>query len=324
MSKGNTMVEIEKYVMSVYVNRSFSLAAGELFISQPALSAAIGRYEKSLGFEIFDRSVLPISLTPKGKIYIEYLDEKRKIEEEMKRKLNMLSDEGQRELSVGAYSYSGYSILSEISGEFSKRYPDVKVRLDMGSIGHLTNLSEKLRRHELDMMLNYSFDPKEHNIIPILTEKLIIAMRRDLDGADKIKHLALPAKKIIDSDIAKEEMITDTSVFKDIRFLEYSAYSDTRRRMKLILGEYKRANYYVENARQVDMHNRLMKVGIGAVMTTDYHLKTRIFDNEDLLFFAISSPHATRTLYMVTQKGYTLSSCANAFIETATELFCKR
>ncbi|MBQ8380597.1 MAG: LysR family transcriptional regulator [Clostridia bacterium] len=315
------MVEIEKYVISVYINRSFSLAASELFISQPALSAAIGRHEKSLGFEIFDRSVLPISLTPKGKIYIEYLDEKQKSENEMKRKIRMLSEEGQREVSVGAYAYSGYSILAEISKEFSKKRPEVKVRLDMGSIGHLTNLSEKLKRHELDMMLNYDFDQKEHDVIPILTERLIIAMRRDLDGADKIKRLALPRERIINGEVSEDELISDASVFRDIRFLEYSAYSDTRRRMKLILGEYKRANYYVENARQVDMHNRLMRVGIGAVMTTDFHLKNRAFDNNDLLFFAINSPYAKRTLYMIKQKGYELSNAANTFIETAIELF---
>ena len=36
---------VEKYVMSVYLNRSFSLAAKELFISQPALSTSISRHE---------------------------------------------------------------------------------------------------------------------------------------------------------------------------------------------------------------------------------------------------------------------------------------
>ena len=60
----------EKYVLSVYNNRSFSLAAKELFISQPALSASISRHEKAIGFSVFDRSVIPVALTEKGKIYI--------------------------------------------------------------------------------------------------------------------------------------------------------------------------------------------------------------------------------------------------------------
>ena len=69
------------------------------------------------------------------------------------------------------------------------------------------------------------------------------------------------------------------------------------------------------------MHNRLMRVGIGAVMTTDFHLKSGLFDNEDLFFFAVNSPHAKRTLYMITQKEYSLSNAAKTFIETATDLF---
>ena len=55
---------LEKYTYSVYSLGSFSAAAKELFISQPALSSAISRHEKNLGFPIFDRSVIPITLTP--------------------------------------------------------------------------------------------------------------------------------------------------------------------------------------------------------------------------------------------------------------------
>ena len=69
---------LEKYSYSVYSLGSFSAAAKELFISQPALSSAISRHEKNLGFAIFDRSVIPISLTPEGRIYVEYLEEKEK------------------------------------------------------------------------------------------------------------------------------------------------------------------------------------------------------------------------------------------------------
>ena len=56
------------YVYEVYLARSFSAAAKKLFISQPALSAAVKKVEKQLGITIFDRSTNPITLTQAGRV----------------------------------------------------------------------------------------------------------------------------------------------------------------------------------------------------------------------------------------------------------------
>ena len=63
----------ERYAYTVYTKKSFTAAAKELYISQPALSAMITKLEKSIGFRIFDRNTSPLSLTPAGRVYIEYL-----------------------------------------------------------------------------------------------------------------------------------------------------------------------------------------------------------------------------------------------------------
>ena len=47
---------IQKYIYQVYKERSFSSAARSLYISQPALSAAVSRFEKEMGIKIFDRT----------------------------------------------------------------------------------------------------------------------------------------------------------------------------------------------------------------------------------------------------------------------------
>ena len=64
-----------KYAYTVYKEKSFSKAAAKLFVSQPALSATVSKLENSLGFKIFDRSSSPISLTLRGKIYIDYIED---------------------------------------------------------------------------------------------------------------------------------------------------------------------------------------------------------------------------------------------------------
>lgn len=69
-----------KYIYTVYRLKSFSLAAQELFISQPALSRAIKNAEAGLGAPIFNRKTIPVSLTEEGKIYIEAIEKMLQIE----------------------------------------------------------------------------------------------------------------------------------------------------------------------------------------------------------------------------------------------------
>ena len=69
-----------KYVYTVYRLKSFSAAAQELFISQPALSRAIKKIEAELGAPIFNRKTIPVSLTDEGKIYIDTIEKVLQLE----------------------------------------------------------------------------------------------------------------------------------------------------------------------------------------------------------------------------------------------------
>ena len=55
-------------VLQVAKDRTFSLAAKHLFISQPSLSQCIKKIEGELGMQIFDRSKSPLQLTEAGRI----------------------------------------------------------------------------------------------------------------------------------------------------------------------------------------------------------------------------------------------------------------
>lgn len=311
---------LEKYSYCVYKLGSFSAAAKELFISQPALSSAISRHEKNLGFPIFDRSVIPISLTPEGRIYVEFLEEKEKSENMMKMRVKMLTDATYGSLSIGAYSYSATEIIADICGEFYKRYPNIKVRIDMGSIGQIENLSEKMKSHALDMMVSYDFDESTCIGIPALKENMVIAMHKDFEGADKIRHLAVSREKVLSGDFSEEDLVSDLSVFKDVKFFKYSTFSNTLFKMNQILPAFKTVDYVVENARQVNMHNKLMKNKVGAIMTSDYHVSTNEFDDDNILYFIPKSEYLQRTLYIVTLKNAPMSPTVKKFLEVARSI----
>ena len=73
-----------KYILSVFRNKGFSAAARELGIAQPSLSATVAKFEKELGFKVFNRGTNPLSLTEEGQIYINHLNEVIESEQNMR------------------------------------------------------------------------------------------------------------------------------------------------------------------------------------------------------------------------------------------------
>ena len=65
------MFQYMNYVYEVYKTGSFSKAARNLYLTQPALSIAIKKEEQELGQPLFDRSTSRVTLTEAGKAYIE-------------------------------------------------------------------------------------------------------------------------------------------------------------------------------------------------------------------------------------------------------------
>jgi LysR family hydrogen peroxide-inducible transcriptional activator len=60
-----------RYIVAVAQERSFRRAAEKSFISQPALSLAIQKFEKELGIEIFERGKNDVTVTPIGMEIVE-------------------------------------------------------------------------------------------------------------------------------------------------------------------------------------------------------------------------------------------------------------
>lgn len=138
-----------KYAYQVYKEKSFTLAAKSLYISQPALSATISKLEKELGIRIFDRTKVPLTLTSQGRIYIQALEEIMESENNMRQRIHELSDMSYGSLTIGGSSFASYFLMSEICGDFHKKYPQIKIILDIGNIGTTDILWNKLNNEDL-------------------------------------------------------------------------------------------------------------------------------------------------------------------------------
>lgn len=285
-----------KYVYQVYKERSFSAAAKALYVSQPALSAAVARLEKELGIRIFDRTKVPLALTPQGRIYIQALEEILESESNMRQKIRELSDMSYGSLIIGGSSFASYFLMSKICGAFHREYPQIKVTLDIGNVGSTDILLDKLKNGEIDLLVTYNDEHSKYRIEPIYHERLVIAMHKDMKGASELAHLALTHEEILTGSYSSQQEIEDLSVFQNIAFIKYMERSDTARRMARMLGDYKTAACQVINARHSEMHYNLMCEGVGAAVISDLAIRQKQHHAEDILFLLPKSKESYRTV----------------------------
>lgn len=309
-----------RYTYQVYKTGSFTKAAKVLYVSQPALSAVISRLEDDLGFRIFDRSTIPCSLTAEGRIYIESVEEIIESENNMLKRIRDISDVDHGSITVGGSSFASYLILSDICKEFYKAYPKIRVTLDIGNSGSHSVLYEKLENNEIDCLISYEPPHSKYATEVLLEERLIIAMHKNLPGADKIRHLSLTQEEILTKQYSSEREIEDMSIFQNIKFIEFARRSETERRMLKLLGSYKSAHYKIQNSRHSEMHYNLMCAGIGAVLTTSLGIMQKPID-KDILFFIPKSEDSYRKIFLIYNRSSHDKNLIKNFIMVAKNIY---
>jgi len=280
----------------------------------------VARLEAELGFRIFDRSTVPLSLTAAGRIYIDSLEEIMESERHMQRRIRQLSEIKSETLSVGGSSYLAYSLFPTICGAFTKQYPDIRLRIDMGSSKSASNLHDELKHQALDLLLTHTFDPKEHIAYPLLQERMVIAVHRNMEGAAELEPYAVSAEELLSKSYPPEKELEDFSLFRSIRFFRFRKGSLTYQHMAKILGDYAAASHTITHVTHSGMHYALMCAGLGALLTTDSIIAAAPHPTDELLFFVPKCPESYRTLYLIRPSNVPENSVVRNFLAVAQEL----
>lgn len=114
---------------------SFSQAADDLHLSQPAVSKHIRQLEIELGVELFRRAANRVELTDAGRILADYAGRMATLSEEVRRVLGELAGLKRGYLRLAASSTPGLYLLPEIVARFGRRYPGIEVSLWLGNSG---------------------------------------------------------------------------------------------------------------------------------------------------------------------------------------------
>lgn len=124
-------INLEYYKIFYYVakHKSITLAADELFISQPAVSQSIKQLENSIGGNLFLRTSKGVSLTPEGEVLYTYVSKGYDYILLGESKFRELLTLETGEIRIGASDMTLKFYLLSYLEKFHKLYPKVKVKV---------------------------------------------------------------------------------------------------------------------------------------------------------------------------------------------------
>lgn len=297
-----------RYVYEVYKQKSFSKAAQALFITQPALSIAIGKLEDKIGMPIFDRSTRPISLTTAGRVYLRAIEQTRALEQDLRHQLDDIRELKRGEITIGSSHFINAYILPRILTAFNQAFPQIRLNLLEGSSHAMAHM---LEQGEID--LTFSCDDcviKNFASTPAFTDTILLAIpgdgprhaqRERLTAADILagRHLDPGCPSVDLTDFAAEPFILLRSGNnlhdRAMRFFHRAGIEPT---VKMELS-------------QMATAYRLAEAGFAATFLSDRLIAHK---NSRLSFYRLAAPESRRSFYALTNPKRYLSEAVQQFL----------
>jgi DNA-binding transcriptional LysR family regulator len=163
-----------EYFVAVAAELNFSRAAQRIHVVQSALSASVGKLEKELGVELFDRSKRQIALTAPGETFLQHAREVIQTVERTRSSVEDFRDQLTGTVTLGTLMSWGTLNLAAALEEFRQLNPLVTVRLRQsltGSAGHL----DAIANGQMDLALvSIPSSPSQLVVLQRLTQEPMV------------------------------------------------------------------------------------------------------------------------------------------------------
>jgi len=166
-----------KIFYAVARKKSFTMAAKELFLTQPAVTIQIQKMEANYGTKLFDRVGKKISLTEPGKILLLYAEKILILLAQADEALIDVKMLKSGKLTIGASATVGSYYLPKIFAVFGKKYPGIEIEMNVTNsyivvedvLAFKNDLGFVGRLHHLERLV----------VIPFLQEELVLIVPPD-------------------------------------------------------------------------------------------------------------------------------------------------
>ncbi|HEY3183836.1 MAG TPA: LysR substrate-binding domain-containing protein [Gaiellaceae bacterium] len=278
--------------------RSFSEAAAELYVSQPAVSKHVAALEAELGTQLVVRGGRETSLTPAGELLADYVLRAEALLANGRRALEAAAGEAVGTLSVAASGIPGTYLVPDVLARFHEQHPRVELDFHLDtSAGTL----ELVRGHRVEVgVVGGMIVPPELEAEPLLEDDVVLVgppalggrrlRPRDLEGLTWLSREEGSATR------AAVEAARWQMGLHDVRSLELPSWEI----VKLAVAH---------------------GAGIAAVSRVALELELQ---TGALAVLDVPGWRLRRTISLVTARGVPLTDAAQRFVELLREAFAPR
>lgn len=129
---------------------SFTKAAEQLFMTQPAVTFQVKQLEEHFSVRLFDRAHGRIALTGAGELVLGYVERIIALTQEMETRVAELTGKVSGPLLIGASTTIAEYMLPRLLGEFKRQHPETQARL---TVANTETIEHKVADHSLDLGL---------------------------------------------------------------------------------------------------------------------------------------------------------------------------
>ena len=163
-----------KLFRDIAQTHSFSRGATMNGISQSAASQHVQELERSLAVELLDRSTRPLTITPAGRLYLEFCRDILRRKDDFEAALQRIKEEVEGTLRVASIYSVGLSEMVELEREFSLRQPEAKLHVQYL---RPEKIYEAVLAGEADLgLISYPEPRRDITVIPWRHEEMVLAV----------------------------------------------------------------------------------------------------------------------------------------------------
>ena len=157
---------------------SFTRAAEELHLTQPAVSAHIRKLERAIGGALFEQIGRRVSLTATGEVVYRYAEQMLALESELQAAIADAQEVCQGALAIGTSTTIGISVLPDLLRQYRQAHPLVRLQV---RIGNFPEVVHGLLDGQLDVGLipNEAADDRLDDRLessPVLEDELVLVV----------------------------------------------------------------------------------------------------------------------------------------------------
>lgn len=152
-------LDLYKVFCQVGQAKSFSKAAQQLYMTQPAVSQAIQQMEKELQTILFNRTPRGVTFTAEGQVLYEYAQSALNLLDTGEEKMEEFQNLSAGELKIGVGDTISRHFLLPYLEEFHTRFPNIKFKIINGTTAELCAI---VKLGEVDIALcNLPFEDEQ-------------------------------------------------------------------------------------------------------------------------------------------------------------------